>query len=89
MNILCTFHTYSWMAMLHIYHPPIGIMVRVFTKGPGGLGFNPNLSHTKDSEKWYLIPPCLTLSLIRYGSRVNGSNSGKGIAPSPTPRCSS
>ena len=35
--------------------------------------------------KWYLIPPCLTLSIIRYGSRVKWSNPGKGVGPSPTP----
>ncbi len=35
------------------------------------------------SEKWYLIPPCLTLRIIRYGSRVKWSNPGKGVAPSP------
>ena len=40
-------------------------------------------------KKWYLMPPCLTLSIIRYGSRVKWSNSGKGVAPSPTPWCSS
>ena len=40
-------------------------------------------------QKWYLIPPCLTLSNIRYISRVKWSNPGKGVAPSPTPRCSS
>ena len=34
--------------------------------------------------KWYLIPPCLTLSNIRYVSRVKWSNHGKGVAPSPT-----
>ena len=45
-------------------------------------------SHTKDS-KWYLIPPCLTLSIIRYVSRVKWSNPEKGVAPSPTPLCSS
>ena len=39
--------------------------------------------------KWYLIPPCLTLSNIRYVSRVKWSNSGKGVAPSLTSRCSS
>ena len=39
--------------------------------------------------KWYLIPPCLTLSNISYISRVKWSNPGKGVAPSPTPRCSS
>ena len=36
-----------------------------------------------------MIPPCLTLSNIRYESRVKWSNPGKGIAPYATPRCSS
>ena len=40
-------------------------------------------------KKWYLIPPCLTLSNIRWESRVKLSNLGKGVVPSPTPRCSS
>ena len=35
------------------------------------------------------MPPCLTLSIIRYGSRVKWSNPRKGVAPSPTPWCSS
>ena len=39
-------------------------------------------------KKWYLMPPCSTLSIIRYGSRVKWSNPGKGVAPSPTPWCS-
>ena len=39
--------------------------------------------------KWYLIPPCLTLSNIRYVWRVKWSNLGNGVAPSSTPRCSS
>ena len=41
------------------------------------------------TQKWYRMPPCLTLSIIRYGSRVKWSNPGKGIAPFPTPWCSS
>ena len=40
-------------------------------------------------KKWYLMPPCLTLSIIRYRSRVKRSNPGKGVAPSPIPWCSS
>ena len=40
-------------------------------------------------KKWYLMPPCLTLSIIRYVSRVKWSNPGKEVAPSPTPWCSS
>ena len=37
----------------------------------------------------YLIPPCLTLSNIRYVSKVKWSNPGKGVTPSPTLQCSS
>ena len=42
----------------------------------------------KRLKKWYLMPPCLTLSIIRCGSRVKWSNPGKGVAPSLTPWCS-
>ena len=35
------------------------------------------------------MPPCLTLSIIRYGSRAKWGNPEKGVAPSPTPWCSS
>ena len=31
----------------------------------------------------YLMLPCLTLSIIRYGSRVKWSNPGKGVVPYP------
>ena len=31
-------------------------------------------------KKWYLMPPCLTLSIIRYGSRIKWSNPGKRVA---------
>ena len=40
-------------------------------------------------KKWYLIPPCLTLSIITYISRVKWSNPGEEAAPSPTAQCSS
>ena len=35
------------------------------------------------------MPPCLTLCNIKYVSRVKWSNPRKGVAPSPTSRCSS
>ena len=41
------------------------------------------------TQKMYLMLPCLTLSIIRYASRVKWSNPGRGVAPSPTPWCSS
>ena len=64
--------------------PDIGLAVRVFANGPG----DPRSSYQR-LKKWYLMPPCLTLSIIRYGSRVKWSNPGKGVAPFPTPWCSS
>ena len=36
-----------------------------------------------------VLDTSLTLSNIRYVSRVKWSNLGKGVVPSPTPRCSS
>ena len=40
-------------------------------------------------KKWYLMLPCLILSIKRCGLRVKRSNPGKGVVPSPTPWCSS
>ena len=57
-------------------------MGRVYTNGPE---FNLKSSHSKGLKKWYFMPPYLTLSSIRYGSRVEWSNPEKGVAPSPTP----
>ena len=31
---------------------------------------------------WYLMPPCLTLNIKTYRSRVKGINPGKKVAPS-------
>ena len=65
-----------------------GLTVRVFAKSPGDWGTIPGLVIPK-LRIWYLLPHCLTLSIIRYGSRVKWSNPGKGVVPSRTPRCSS
>ena len=60
----------------------------VFASGLGDLGSI--LGHViPEILKWYLILPCLTLSNITYVSRVKWSNPEKGVAPSPTPQCSS
>ena len=37
-------------------------------------------------KRLYLMPPCLTLCIIRYISRVRWRNPGKGVALSPTTR---
>ena len=60
-----------------------------FAYGPGGWGSIPGRVILKTKKEWYLMPPCLALSNIRWGSRVKWSNPGNGVAPSPTPRCSS
>ena len=59
-----------------------GLVGRVFANGPGDLGSIPGWVIPK-TLKWYLIPPCLTLSNIRYVSRVKWSNPGKGVVPFP------
>ena len=61
---------------------------RVFASSLGDLGSIPGRVIPK-TLKWYLMSPCLTISNIRYVSRVKLRNPGKGVAPSPTPRCSS
>ena len=52
----------------------------VFTNGPEDLGSILGWVIPK-TQKWYLMPPCLTLSFIRYGSRVKWSNPGKELCP--------
>ena len=39
--------------------------------------------------KWYLMPPCLTPSIISYVSRAKWSNPGNVVATSSIPRCCS
>ena len=68
--------------------PDIGMMVRVFAYGPE-TWVQSQVESYQRFKKWYLMLPCLTLSIIWYGSRVKWSNPGKGVAPSPTPWCSS
>ena len=60
-------------------------MVRVFAKGDLGSITGRVISKT---QKWYLMLPCLTLSMISYGSRTKWSNPRNGEAPSLTPWCS-
>ena len=43
----------------------------------------------KTQKKWYLMPPCLTLSIIRWESRVKWINPRNGVAPLPTLWCNS
>ena len=69
------------MQNLHIQ--PIGLLGRVFTNGLGDRSSIPGWVIPK-TKIWYLMPPCLTLSIITYISRVKLSNPRKGVAPFPT-----
>ena len=51
-------------------------MVDEISPGPR---ISPRSGHTKDL-KWYLIPPCLTLGIRRFVSRVKWSNQNKEVA---------
>ena len=66
----------------------LALVGRVFANGLGDRDSIPGRVIPK-TWKWYLMPPCLTLIIIRYLSRIKWSNPGKGVAPFPTPWCSS
>ena len=62
-------------------------MSRVFANGPGNRGQSQVESYQR-LKKWYLMPPCLALSFIKYVSRVKWRIPGNRVAPSRIPRCS-
>ena len=57
---------------------------RVFADGPGDLDSFPGRVISKTFKNWYLRPLCLILGNIRFVSRVEWSNPGKGVPPFPT-----
>ena len=63
--------------------------ILIFRQWPGRPEFNTQVESYQRPKKWYWMPPCWTLSIIRYGSKVKWSNPGKGVASSSTPQCSS
>ena len=87
-GLILFLHFCKYLSSLSLsFFARIGLVGRVFANSPRDLGLNPGLScHTKDFKNG---TPCLTLSQLRYISRVKWSNPGKGVVPSPTPRCSS
>ena len=67
---------------------PLTTKWRVFINGPEDQGSITGRVVPK-TQKWYLMPPCLILSIIRYGSRVKWNTQRNGVAPSPIHRYSS
>ena len=66
----------------------IGFVGRVFANGPGDLGSIPGHIIPKNLEM-LLDTALLNPAIKGYASRIKWNNPGKGVAPSPTPRCSS
>ena len=64
-------------------------MSRAFANGPVDRGSIPVRVIPKTQKKGYLMPPCLTFSIMRYGSRVQWRNPGKGRESYSKPRYSS
>ena len=82
---------FIWKPTVYIYiyiYIYSGLEVSVFAKGLGNQG-SVLIESYQRLKKWYLMPLCLTLSIIKYGSRVKWSNPGKWVAPFPASRCSS
>ena len=66
----------------------ISVVSRVFTNGPGDLGSIPGLVMPK-TLKMVLDTSLFNTQQYKVLSRVKWNNQRKGVAPSPTPRCSS
>ena len=75
-----------WFLLFHIFHQVIGLISIVFANGPVNRDSISGRVIPK-AQKMVLDPPCLILSIIRFGLKVKWSNPGNGVAPSPTPRC--
>ena len=65
----------------------IGLVGKVRADGPRNRGSIPGRVIPKTQKM--VLDTCLTLNIIRYVSRIEWSNPGKGVAPSLTLRCSS
>ena len=66
----------------------IGIMVRVLANGPGDQGSIPGRVMPK-TLKMVLDAALLNTQYYKVWVKIKWSNSGKGVAPFPTPWCSS
>ena len=78
-------HTYIY---IYIYLPDIGLAVRVFANGPGDLGSIPGRVIPKTQK---MVLDTSLLNTQHYKVRIKGKveQSREGVAPSPTPWCSS
>ena len=85
-NMECSFLRIS--NDLQLSNQLIGLVGRVFANGPGDLDSIPGQVIPK-TLKMVLDTSLLNTQHYKILSRVKWSNPRKGVAPSPTPRCSS
>ena len=78
----------SLFVWVYIYKPDIGLAVRVFANGPGDLGSIPGRVISKTQK---MVLDASLLNTQHYKVRIKGKveQSREGVAPSPTPWCSS
>ena len=69
-----------WMFLVELY---VGMIVKVFA-----VMVQSQIESFQRLKKWYLMPSCLTLRIIRYRSRVKSSHPWNRVAPSATIWCS-
>ena len=83
----CNF-TFVELIQTVLYDPARWLSGRVFVSVPGDRSSISGRVIPK-TQNMVFGATCLTLSIMRYVSRVKWSNPGKVVAPFPTPRCSS
>ena len=78
----------EFMGQIELLYPDIGLAVRVFANGPGDLGSVPGRVIPKTQK---MVLDASLLNTQHYKVRIKGKveQSREGVAPSPTPWCSS
>ena len=82
------FHKYIYIYIYIIIAPDFGLAVRVFANGPRDLGSVPGRVIPKTQK---MVLDASLLNTQHYKVRIKGKveQSREGVAPSPTPWCSS
>ena len=85
---VCIYVCACYVNYVNIYTPDIGLAVRVFANGPGDLGSIPGRVIPKTQK---MVLDASLLNTQHYKVRIKGKveQSREGVAPSPTPWCSS
>ena len=79
---------FYWILFKIVLLPDIGLAIRVFANGPGDLGSIPGRVIPKTQK---MVLDASLLNTQHYKVRIKGKveQSWEGVAPSPTPWCSS